>query len=227
MFKKSKYTTWYNSIVSKAKFQNRQKLNRKHPDYVYYEKHHIIPKALNGTNTPDNLVLLTAKEHFIVHLLLPKMCISTKHMQQMLTALFRLKQKNSYQSERYFNSRLYEFYKKKIVCLPEKKQKHINRVTCKHIITGEFLQVTREEFDSSDLLVGVNYGKKQSTEQKHKHSLRMKGTNNPFYGKTHDPEIRQRINRKVSLSTKGRPKSDECKRKMKESWKRRKQLQNS
>lgn len=36
----------------------------------YYEKHHIIPKSLGGSNDPINLILLTAREHFIAHWLL-------------------------------------------------------------------------------------------------------------------------------------------------------------
>ena len=42
----------------------------------YYESHHIIPKCLGGEGkttewkTHPNIVLLTAKEHFIVHLIL-------------------------------------------------------------------------------------------------------------------------------------------------------------
>lgn len=39
----------------------------------YVEKHHITPKCLGGNDTPDNLVYLTAREHFICHLLLTKM----------------------------------------------------------------------------------------------------------------------------------------------------------
>ena len=38
----------------------------------YTEKHHIIPKSIGGTDTPDNLVTLTAREHFIAHRLLAK-----------------------------------------------------------------------------------------------------------------------------------------------------------
>ena len=36
------------------------------------EKHHIIPKALGGTDNPKNLAYLTPREHFIAHLLLLK-----------------------------------------------------------------------------------------------------------------------------------------------------------
>lgn len=36
----------------------------------YFEKHHILPKCLGGDNSPDNLVLLTSKEHILAHRLL-------------------------------------------------------------------------------------------------------------------------------------------------------------
>ncbi len=36
----------------------------------YKEKHHIIPKCMNGSNEPENMVELTGREHFICHKLL-------------------------------------------------------------------------------------------------------------------------------------------------------------
>lgn len=39
---------------------------------TYYERHHIVPKSLGGLDTNENLVLLTAKEHFVCHHLLTK-----------------------------------------------------------------------------------------------------------------------------------------------------------
>ena len=38
----------------------------------YKETHHITPRSLGGTNAPDNLVELTAREHLIAHMLLAK-----------------------------------------------------------------------------------------------------------------------------------------------------------
>lgn len=38
----------------------------------YAEKHHIIPKSEGGLDEPDNLVNLTAREHYVAHLLLAK-----------------------------------------------------------------------------------------------------------------------------------------------------------
>jgi hypothetical protein len=44
--------------------------NRKIIDGDYYERHHIIPKSMGGTNELSNLIYLTAREHFIAHWLL-------------------------------------------------------------------------------------------------------------------------------------------------------------
>ena len=45
---------------------------RKLEDGGYTEKHHVIPKKLGGSNANSNLINLTAREHFIAHLLLYK-----------------------------------------------------------------------------------------------------------------------------------------------------------
>ena len=38
----------------------------------YCERHHIVPKAEGGSDDEDNLINLTAREHYIAHLLLAK-----------------------------------------------------------------------------------------------------------------------------------------------------------
>ena len=38
----------------------------------YVERHHIVPKSEGGTDNDDNIVALTAREHYICHLLLAK-----------------------------------------------------------------------------------------------------------------------------------------------------------
>jgi hypothetical protein len=39
-------------------------------DGIYYEKHHIVMKSMGGTNDKENIVSLTAREHFLAHWLL-------------------------------------------------------------------------------------------------------------------------------------------------------------
>jgi hypothetical protein len=40
---------------------------------VHFEKHHISPKCLGGTDAPSNLVFLTPEEHYLAHQLLVKL----------------------------------------------------------------------------------------------------------------------------------------------------------
>lgn len=44
----------------------------RHRDHTYTELHHIIPKCLGGNDACENLVELTAREHFLAHRLLAK-----------------------------------------------------------------------------------------------------------------------------------------------------------
>jgi len=63
MFKENKYKVWHDNIIKKA-FDRKIK--------GYFERHHILPRSLGGSNKKDNIVKLTAKEHFIIHMLLCK-----------------------------------------------------------------------------------------------------------------------------------------------------------
>lgn len=48
-------------------------LNRQTNKYIgYTELHHILPRSMGGSDDPSNLVRLSAREHFICHLLLYK-----------------------------------------------------------------------------------------------------------------------------------------------------------
>ena len=78
----NKYHNWYKSII-----KNAQQLDRKKGRGTYYELHHIIPKSIGGYNSKSNLVLLTAKEHFICHHLLTKFTEGVD-LNKMVTALF-------------------------------------------------------------------------------------------------------------------------------------------
>lgn len=66
------YQKIYDQLIDKRKKYPLTK-NKKDPNYVYCETHHIIPKSLGGTNEKSNLVNLTAREHYIAHVLLFKL----------------------------------------------------------------------------------------------------------------------------------------------------------
>jgi hypothetical protein len=58
------YKKHYDLLIQKGK--SRQVIE------VYYESHHIIPRCMGGTDKKDNLVNLTAEEHYVAHQLLTK-----------------------------------------------------------------------------------------------------------------------------------------------------------
>jgi hypothetical protein len=88
MFLNNKYKKWHDSIIDRAK-------NRVLSCYV--ERHHVIPKSCGGSDDKSNLVKLTAKEHFIVHLLLTKILKGNNKAKMILAFNFMcdLKKKNS------------------------------------------------------------------------------------------------------------------------------------
>lgn len=83
MFKSNKYSRIYFSIINIAKNSNRSKSKE-----VYFESHHIIPKSMGGSNSTENRVLLTVKEHYTCHRLLVKMVKDQKHINKMNYALY-------------------------------------------------------------------------------------------------------------------------------------------
>jgi rubrerythrin len=87
------YKRIHDNIINNAKSLNRSKKNGT------YEEHHIVMRAVGGTDDPDNLVLLTPKEHFIVHYLLWKM---HPNIREYRDPIFMFKHKGA------SNSRLYE-----------------------------------------------------------------------------------------------------------------------
>lgn len=81
----------------------------------YTERHHILPRSLGGSDDKSNLVDLSAREHYICHLLLTKMYDKdTIEYQKMIHAYMMMSNVNSTNQKRIYkvNSRLYEKYKK-------------------------------------------------------------------------------------------------------------------
>lgn len=105
MFLHNKYSKWYFNIISAARVRT--------ADLTYFEKHHILPKSLGGKNNKENLVNLTAREHFICHRLLTKMVSTTKHKYQMWNAFScMLYRENSSQQRYQIGSKKFETIKK-------------------------------------------------------------------------------------------------------------------
>jgi len=80
----------------------------------YTERHHIIPKSLGGTNDLDNLVHLTAKEHYICHLLLIRMTEGEART-KMRYASYCFARRNKHQQDRVkITSRQYQYLREQL-----------------------------------------------------------------------------------------------------------------
>lgn len=191
MYLQNKYTKWYNHIIFSAR-------NRTLTDYS--EIHHIIPKSLGGPDHTDNLVRLTAREHFICHWLLTKMVVG-KDKAKMLNAAFMMAtNENPFQKRYKINSRTYEYLRKAWAA-------------------REITEETRRKIGEA------SKGRKQTPEARAKNSKANSGKNNAMYGKTHTAEARLKISEskigKPGPNT-GRKMSEEQKKKISESLKGRK-----
>lgn len=76
----------------------------------YVERHHIVPRSLGGSDDPSNIVILTAKEHYIAHRLLAKFTIG-QGKYKMIYALSNMCITSRNRPRYVPNARSYEFIK--------------------------------------------------------------------------------------------------------------------
>ena len=86
----------YEALVNKARMRGKPE--------GYAERHHVVPRSLGGSNEPDNLVWLTAREHFVAHVLLANIHGGSQWFSVLMFAAGE---------KRTVNSRLYEAAKKR------------------------------------------------------------------------------------------------------------------
>lgn len=79
---------------------------------VYFENHHIIPRSLGGSDDKINLVKLTAREHFVCHLLLSEIYPKDTFEWYKMNHAFLMMCSTGLSERRYVNSRLYELKRK-------------------------------------------------------------------------------------------------------------------
>lgn len=169
MFIENKYTLWYHGIISKAKNENRVKLPKTDPLYVYYESHHIIPESMGGVAK----ILLTAKEHFICHWLLTKMCQEKDDRTKMLRAFSMMTLKNKHQKKRNITSTQYKATRKaRSEAMMINNPMHDPKVKAK--VSKSNSKPYSEKFSAE-----------KAVELSQKQSERMSGEKHHFFGKEH------------------------------------------
>jgi hypothetical protein len=170
----NKYTTWYTAITDRAR-------TRKLDGYT--ERHHVIPKSLNGTDNKTNLVDLTAREHFICHWLLTKM-YTGEAKSKMIYALNGMKRNGKF-TQRYetlITSRVYESLKKEFSIVHSATMKGRDPWNRGIPITEEQREKNRiaatgkkRSAEAIAKAVAKQLGQKRSEETKLKMSLASKG----------------------------------------------------
>jgi hypothetical protein len=136
----------------------------------FIEKHHIIPKSMGGSNDNNNLIELTAREHFIAHLLLWR--------------AFRNKQTNfslwsMQMKQRSFkiNSKTYQKLKEEHQILQSERMKKDNpmyKKECKEKISNHKKGKTLS-YETKQKMSECRKGIKKSEETKFKMSQSAKG----------------------------------------------------
>jgi hypothetical protein len=158
------YTKIYNNIIINAKELNRSKKSE------YLESHHIIPKSIGGTDDKENLVLLTAKEHFICHHLLTKICKNNNKLHSAFWMMFVCESSNQ-QRYKKFTSVTYQLAKQ-------------NRAK----IQSDYWKIKTNNPN--------NYRSNKGENNPMFGSCRT-GETNPFFGKQHTHETKLDLSRKI------------------------------
>lgn len=200
IFINNKYTQCYYSIITSA--QARNSLTE-----TYTERHHIIPKSLGGSNLKDNLVKLTAREHFICHLLLTKMT-EGENKAKMSKAAFMFATASRNQDRYKINSHWYESLRlgssnaRKGIAPHNKGKKLTDPLKLLNVQnaakerelkyqTGELSRGNMGKYDRSDELLNAQRERAKS--------------NFKFSTKGQSFEARKRAAKNISIARKGQP----------------------
>lgn len=142
-FTPNKYLSKYNNLIN-----SRAALKRSKRDGNAYERHHIIPRSLGGSNQKSNLVLLTPREHFVAHLLLIRI-VQPTDIYRMVHAIVRF-------SAKVKNSREFGVLRSSLTRFSTGEHNHsYGRIWAHTPTTGEVQYVLAADFVGSGLVKGL------------------------------------------------------------------------
>lgn len=136
----------------------------------YTERHHIIPRCIGGTDVKENLVDLTAREHFICHRLLVNIHPNNNKLKFALWAMCNMKSKR--QSRYVPSSRIYESIKLEVIKIISEKKKGVKLTEEHKRKTSETLKGRKRPQEVVDKI----YKKRLESGWKHSDETRKKMT---------------------------------------------------
>jgi len=204
----NKYTKWYNNLISYRQDNP--------PSCEYTERHHIVPKSLGGSNENKNIVVLTAREHFIAHLLLTKMFTDTYSKEKMCYAFHMMFGSDNENRPRYMPSSVwYEYRMKNLAVFMSRRMKGkvpwnkgIKRSEEERAKMSATKKANNECKRQQGVIVTWNKGIKRSEEERAKMSTARQAGN----------KKKREQGLKVAWND-GIERSEEDRRKMKQGWK--------
>ena len=139
----------------------------------YHERHHIMPKCVDGTDDEDNLIDLYAKEHYEVHRLL---ALENLENEKLIYAWWCMSTTKSENTEQRYEISATEY--------EEIKKIYANMLSNK--MSGK-----------GNPMFGVHrYGSENPMYGVHRY-----GEDNPFYGKHHTEEAREKMKKAAKNKT--------------------------
>lgn len=190
------YKRIYNELISNRK-QNLVE--------GYGESHHIIPKCLNGTDEKENIVKLTAREHFIAHALLCKIYPKENKLLFAFNCMYNgWGKKQNLKRDYKINSKLYEMLRKRLANLiseqnkgrklTEVQKQKLSQSLKETYASGKYKPTARYGKDNGmygkerpqyvrDAVAKANKERIWSEESKQKLSKSVSGSNNKWFGK--------------------------------------------
>jgi len=132
----------------------------------YTEMHHIVPRSIGGTEG-TNLIKLSARHHFIAHLLLAKATNNPKMIKALHKMIYSIHSGRNYK----ITNRVYSYIREKHSKIVSQYSK--NTVVAKHLITEEVARIPKKLFEKYNgvLYAAIAKGRKDSIETKLKKTL--------------------------------------------------------
>lgn len=189
----NKYSKIYEKLCLRA-FERCKTKKEAKKHLEYFESHHIYPQCFNKNyaKEKENLVFLTAKEHYIAHLLLVRM-FSGKKKSQMAYALLQFGRKRT--GVYSLNSNQFAMIRR----IMSETKTGMKREKFSDEWIEKLRQRAKERYESGQSSLGDQkgehngmFGKKHSEETKRIFREQRKGKyagpENPMFGRTHSKE---------------------------------------
>lgn len=169
-----------NDIMNKEYLDFINECKNKNYKNLFTQKHHIIPKHMGGSDSIDNLIELSLDDHYKAHILLSE-CYNGKYKRENLASAIMIK---GYLD----NIEVLTEYQKSLIGdgnpnFGKKWDENKKKLASKRVKEYWSIQSNKEKI------------KKPKSDSSKMGKYDKNGQNNPFFGKTHSAETKQKLSK--------------------------------